>query len=207
MLRGFLMWNLVFYRLILMCTRCASGCHIGELELVHAVRLDTHIATLSLTGANLVSVPPPPFVVGACAMILANGTSATHCLSVVLATIATPTNCAESAEFLVPRQSGLNPFSPLRDAFVDDGVCSAVLFPKLTSTVHGTAGFVGNAMWAMWKRIWQVLHATVGRAPWSILCDQAAWSSSAFGNFVRFVSGAWRIGQCIRQHDLLFVSS
>ena len=204
MLRGFMMWNLVVYRMILMCNRYASGCHFGELELVHAVRLDTHIATLA--GANLVSVPPPPFVVGACAMVLTNETSATHCLSVVLATIATPTNCAESAEFLVPPQFGLNTLAPLCDAFVDDGVCSALLFPKLTSTVHGTAGLLGNAMWAMWMRIWQVLHATVGRAPWSILCVQAAWSTSAFGNFGRFVSGEWRIGLCIRKHDLLFVS-
>ena len=187
-----------------MCTRYVWGCHIGELELEHAVRVDAHIATLA--GANLVSVPPPPFVVGACAMVLTNETSATHCLSVVLATIATPTNCAESAEFLVPPQFGLNTLAPLHDVFVDDGVCSALLFPKLTSTVHGTAGLLGNAMWAMWMRIWQVLHATVGRAPWSILCVQAAWSTSAFGNFVRFVSGAWRIGLCIRKHDLLFVS-
>jgi hypothetical protein len=191
MLRGFMMWNLVVYRLILMCTRYVWGCHIGELELEHAVRVDAHIATLA--GANLVSVPPPQFVVGACAMALANETSATHCLSVVLATIATPTHCAESAEFLVPPQSGLNTLAPLHDVFVDDGVCSALLFPKLTSTVHGTAGLLGNAVWAMWMRIRQVLHATVGRAPWSILFVQAAWSFSSFGNFVRFVLGPWRV--------------
>ena len=169
MVRGFMMSNLVVYRLILICTRFALGCHIGELERMHAVRVDAHtIANLPLPGASLLSGPQPSFVVGDCAMCLANQTSTTHCLTGVLTTLATPTNCAESAEFMVPR-SGLGTVAPLRDPFVDDGVCSALLFPKLTSTVHGTAGLLGNAMWAMLTRIGQVLHAIVGRAPCLIL--------------------------------------
>jgi hypothetical protein len=188
MVRVFMMSNLVVYRLILICTRFALGCHIGELELVHVVRVDANIATLPLpvAGANLLSGPQLSFVVGDCAMCLANQTSATHCLAGVLATLATPTNCAESAEFMVPR-SGLGTVTPLRDPFVDDGVCSALLFPKLTSTVHGTAGLLGNATWAMLTRIGLVLHAIDGRAPCLILFVQLAWSLGV-GPFVRFVS-------------------
>ena len=136
------------------------------------------------------------FVVGDCAMCLANQTSTTHCLTGVLTTLATPTNCAESAEFMVPR-SGLGTVAPLRDPFVDDGVCSALLFPKLTSTVHGTAGLLGNAMWAMLTRIGQVLHAIVGRAPCLILFVQLAWSLGV-GQLFRFVSDSCRVGQLSR---------
>ena len=187
-----IMWNLVVYRLILMCTRYASGCHIGEPQKVRAVNVDTQTAThIHLESANLLGVPPPSLV-GHCANHLTNQTSSSHCLTGVFVTIASPTGCANSAEFMVP-QSGF----VARDPFADDGVCGALFFPKLTSTVHGTAGLLGNAIWAISTRIWQVLHAIVGRAPCLILFVQGA-RSLGVGHFVRFVSDACRVGQLSR---------
>ena len=65
MVRGFLMWSLIVYRLILTCTRFASGCRIGELEPFDTVRVHAHISTHALVGANLPSGPLPSLLVGA----------------------------------------------------------------------------------------------------------------------------------------------
>ena len=203
MVRSVIMWSLVVYRLILMCTRYASGCHIGQPQNVRAVRVDIHLPVeranmlgvpptsfvdghCAMRLANMLGVPPTSFVDGHCAMRLANQTSTSHCLTGVLVTIASPTDCANSAEFMVPH-SGFVACEPI----ADDGVCGALFFPKLTSTVHGTAGLLGNAICAILTRIWQVLHAIVGRAPCLIVFVQGAWSLGV-GHFVRFVSDACR---------------
>ena len=189
MVRGFLMWNLIVYRLILICTRFASGCRIGELEPFDTVRVHAHISTHALVGANLPSGPLPSLLVGDLVVGLANQTIMSRCLTGVAA-IASPTYCAQSAESMVPESASLIR-SPVRsDRNVDDGLCSALLSPKPPSTIHDTAGVLGNATWAMCIRIGQVVHAMLARAPWLSVLVPAAWSTSALGHFGRFVHGA-----------------
>ncbi len=194
MARGFLMWNLIMYRLILICTRFASGCYTDMPQHVHAVRVHAHVrihahanCTHALVGANLPTEPQSQLV-GDLAMCLANQTVTARCLT-GMATIASPTHCAQSAESMVPEWAPIIS-SPVRDRNAEDGLCSALLSPKPTSTVHGTAGVLGNATWAMCMRIGQVLHALVARAPWLSLLVPVAWTTSALGNCGRFVHGA-----------------
>ena len=190
MMRGFMMWNLVVYRVILMCTRFASGCHIGELEHGHVVRVHAQFATHSFADANLPSQPQPSPLSGDMTSCLVNEVTV-HCLAGLTA-VATPTSCAQSAESMVP-DSVSTIRLPMRDRNVDDGLCSALLSPKPTSTVHGTAGVLGNAFWAMCMRCGQVVRALMARFPWLSVLMPAVWSTSALGHFGRFVHGVWCI--------------
>jgi hypothetical protein len=132
MVRGFLMWNLIVYRLIVICTRFASGCRIGELEPFDTVRVHAHIFSHALVGANLPSGPLSSLLVGDLVVGLANQTVMSRCLTGVAA-IASPTYCAQSAESMVPESASLIR-SPVRDHNVDDGLCSALLPPKPPSS-------------------------------------------------------------------------
>jgi len=191
MMRGFMMWNLVVYRVILMCTRFASGCHIGELEHGRAVRVHAQFATHSLADANLPSQPQATPLSGDMTSCLVNEVTV-RCL-VGLAAIATPTSCAQSAESMVADSASIIRLS-IRDCHVDDGLCSSLLSPKPTSNVHGTGGVLGNAFWAMCMHFGQVVHAMTARFPWLSVLMPAVWSTSALQHFGRFVHGAWCIG-------------
>jgi len=171
-----------------MCTRFASGCHIGELVHGHTVR-----STLTLPPTlwrMQFAEPAAAIAAGDMTSCLVNEVTL-HCLA-GLAAIATPTSCAQSAESMVPDSASIIRL-PIRDRNVDDGLCSALLSPKPTSTVHGTTGLLGNAFWAMCMRCGQVVRAMMARFPWLSVLMPAVWSTSALGHFGRFVHGAWMV--------------